>query len=134
MSEEETRAKEQRPRIAKLSVLSLLLSVLGFCLSTIFPYIVNRFIEALVFSGEPLTWVRSIPFFYIFLFTALFVSILSLIIGLIVLNRIETSNGLLSGYIIVYTGLFIATLTISWACFMLFVGLLIGNSWIGPSH
>jgi len=132
MSEEETRAKGPRPRIAKLSVLSLILSVVGFFLSTLFAYGVGRFIEALIITRGPLTWVWVIPF--IIMLSALSISILSLIIGLIGLKKIEKSNGLLSGQKFVYTGLFIAILTIIWACLMLFVGLSIELYGIGPNH
>ncbi len=126
----ETETKGQRPRIARLSVVSVILSVVGLFLSTIFAYVVGRFNEALALARGPSTWGRVIP--YIIFFTALSISILSLIIGLIGLKKIEKSNGLLSGHKFAYTGLFIAILTIIWTCLMLFVGLSIELYGIGP--
>ena len=125
MSEEETRAKGQRPRIAKLSVLSLILSVVGFLLSTIVAYVVARFTGALTWG-----WVIS----FIIVFAALVVSILSIIIGKIGLKEIVKSNGLLSGHKFVYTGQLIAIITIIYIGLVLFTLLSFMLRGIGPNR
>ncbi|MHC4547130.1 MAG: hypothetical protein ACYSYL_21905 [Planctomycetota bacterium] len=126
MSEEEARAKGQRPRIAKLSVLSLTLSVVGLFLGTIGAYVIGRFHNALILTRGPLTWIRIIP--YIVFSTAWSISVLSLIIGSIGLKKIKKSNGLLSGHKFVHTGIIIAMITIWWVCLMIYVGRIISTS------
>jgi hypothetical protein len=59
---------------------------------------------------------------------ALFISVLSIIIGSIGLKKIEKSNGLISGEKIVRHGRFISVIAIIWAC----LGLWILLTGIGP--
>jgi hypothetical protein len=85
--------------------------------------VVARFTGALTWG-----WVIS----YIIFFAALVISILSIIVGKIELKKIVKSNGLLSGHKFVYTGQFIAIITIIYIGLALFTSLSMMLFWFGP--
>ena len=87
MSEEEIIVEGQRPRLAKLSVLSLTLSVVGLLLSTVVAYGIGRVLEARTIAQGPSTWAGFFP--YIVFSTAWSISVLSLITGSITLKKIK---------------------------------------------
>lgn len=106
----EAEATGQRPRIPRLSILSLIsgiLSIVGLFLIAVVGPVSARFYGRTNFG-----WANP----FNICFAALSISVLSIIIGSIGLKKIEKSNGLISGKKIVRHGRFISVLVLILAC------------------
>jgi hypothetical protein len=118
----EREKKGQRPRITRLSLLSIIsgiLSILGLFLVSVGGGVSQHF-----YDRTNIEWANPWSVYL----TALSISALSIIIGSIGLKKIELSKGLISGKKIMRHGRFISVIAIIWAC----LGLWFLLTGIGP--